>query len=159
MTRSWKHSWKYVVNEELWTRNCAEQRQVDTSRELSKICRTSHYKGWFQTRPLESQTSQWNTKFYRCGRSETPFGIVNYLSIFLPCLSGKCEPLGKLTVKDSLWSWHEINSRLSSREKKLVTSEPILSHYDRNKELNLQCDSFEKGLGAALLQLGKPLAH
>ncbi|XP_061170331.1 uncharacterized protein K02A2.6-like [Saccostrea echinata] len=85
-------------------------------------------------------------------------GFVNYLSKFLPSLSDICEPLRKLTVKDTLWSWHEIHDQAVEKVKRLVTSKPVLSYYDPNKELTLQCDSSETGLGAALLQLGKPIA-
>lgn len=79
--------------------------------------------------------------------------FVNYLSIFLPCLSDICKPLRKLTVKDLLWIWHDIYDQAVDKVKRLVTSEPVLSYYDPNKELNLQCESSEKGLGAAHLQL------
>lgn len=33
-------------------------------------------------------------------------GFVNYPSKFLPSLSDICEPLRKLTVKDTVWNWH-----------------------------------------------------
>ena len=39
-----------------------------------------------------------------------------------------------------------------------MTSEPVLSYYDPQRELNLQCDSFKTGLDAALLQTGRPIA-
>ena len=42
--------------------------------------------------------------------------------------------------------------------KKLVTNAPILSYYDSKKPLMIQCDASEKGLGAALLQEGQPIA-
>ena len=32
-------------------------------------------------------------------------GFVNYLQRFLPNLSGVCEPLRKLTHKDTAWRW------------------------------------------------------
>jgi hypothetical protein len=41
----------------------------------------------------------------------------------------------------------------------LVTSEPVLSYYDPGCELTLQCDASETGLGAAILQQGKPVAY
>ena len=43
--------------------------------------------------------------------------------------------------------------------KKLVTEASILSYYDPKEELVVQCDASQKGLGAALLQKGKPIAY
>nr|XP_054755667.1 uncharacterized protein K02A2.6-like [Lytechinus pictus] len=43
--------------------------------------------------------------------------------------------------------------------KKLVTSEPLLRYYDPAKDLTLQADASEKGLGAALMQEGCPVAY
>ena len=68
-------------------------------------------------------------------------GFVNYLSKFLTSLSDICEPLRKLTVNDTVWSWHEIHDRAVEKIKRLRTSEPVLSYNDPQKELTLQCDS------------------
>ena len=43
--------------------------------------------------------------------------------------------------------------------KKLVSEAPVLRYYDPNKSLVIQCDASEKGMGAALLQEGQPLAY
>ena len=40
-----------------------------------------------------------------------------------------------------------------------MTAAPILSYYDPKEELVIQCDASQKGLGAALLQKGKPIAY
>ena len=42
---------------------------------------------------------------------------------------------------------------------KLVTEAPILSYYDPANELTIQCDASQSGLGAALLQKGKPIEY
>ena len=44
--------------------------------------------------------------------------FVNYLSKFLPSLSDICEPLRKLTVKDTVWSWHEIHDQAVEKIKR-----------------------------------------
>ena len=46
-----------------------------------------------------------------------------------------------------------------SNVQKLVTEAPILSYYDPANELTIQCDASQSGLGAALLQKGKPIEH
>ena len=43
--------------------------------------------------------------------------------------------------------------------KKLVTTAPILAYYEPKKELVVQCDASSTGLGAVLLQEGKPLGY
>ena len=41
----------------------------------------------------------------------------------------------------------------------MVTAPPLLKYYEREKDLVSQCDASEGGLGAALLQDGRPLAY
>ena len=41
----------------------------------------------------------------------------------------------------------------------MVTAPPLLKYYEREKDLVIQCDASEGGLGAALLQDGRPLAY
>ena len=85
-------------------------------------------------------------------------GLVNYLSKFLPRLSTVCEPLRLLTLKDTEWCWLEIHDEVLKEIKKLVTNSPVLRYYNPEEELTLQCDASDKGLGAALLQQGQPIA-
>ena len=40
-----------------------------------------------------------------------------------------------------------------------MTTEPVLSYYDPKAELEIQCDARQTGLGAALLQRGRPIAY
>ena len=42
--------------------------------------------------------------------------------------------------------------------KQLLVNHPVLRYYDCNEEVTIQCDTSEKGLGATLLQKGKPVA-
>ena len=84
-------------------------------------------------------------------------GFVNYLSKFLRSLSDICEPLRKLTIKECGAGMRN-HDRAVKKIKRLVTSKPVLSYYDPQRELTLQCDSSETGLGAALLQTGRPIA-
>lgn len=86
-------------------------------------------------------------------------GFVTYLSKFLPKLSHICEPLRKLTLKDSEFCWLENHDKALTEIKTLVTSEPILKYYDPNMELTLQSDASETGLGAAILQENQPIAY
>ena len=86
-------------------------------------------------------------------------GFVTYLSKFLPKLSDICEPLRKLTLKESEFVWLENHDAALDRIKDMVTSEPVLSYYNPNIELTLQSDASESGLGAAIMQHNHPIAY
>jgi hypothetical protein len=85
-------------------------------------------------------------------------GFVNYLSKFMPQLSDMCEPLRKLTQKDTEWHWTEQHDKTMQEIKQAITQQPVLRYYDREEELVLQTDASATGLGAALMQQGQPIA-
>ena len=85
-------------------------------------------------------------------------GMENYLSKFLPHLSTVTEPLRRLEDKDVEWHWNEAHERAFTEVKRFITNHPVLRYYDVSKEVTLQCDTLQSGLGAALLQEGQPVA-
>ena len=86
-------------------------------------------------------------------------GFVTYLSKFLPKLSDSCEPLRKLTLKDTEYCWLDNHDNALDEIKRLVTSKPVLKYYDPKLELTLQIDASETGIGAAILQDNQPIAY
>ena len=84
--------------------------------------------------------------------------FVNYLSKFLPRLADHMESIRRLTRQDKEFHWTEEQENAFTEVKRLVTTAPLLSYYDPKAELEIQCDASKKGLGAALLQRGKPIA-
>ena len=86
-------------------------------------------------------------------------GTVNYLAKFLPRLSHVMEPLRRLTQTGVEWHWDDGEEKAFSEVKHLVTQAPILAYYSADKELVIQCDASSRGLGAVLLQGGRPLAY
>ena len=86
-------------------------------------------------------------------------GMVTYLATFLPKLSTVMEPIRRLTKQDVEFKWSEEQDKAMDEIKKLVTTSPILAYYDPKKELVIQCDASSTGLGAVLLQDGKPLGY
>ena len=86
-------------------------------------------------------------------------GTVNYLARFLPQLSAVMQPLMMLTRKEQDWAWGVEQEKSFNGVKDLITQAPVLTYFDVNKPLPLQCDSSEKGLGAALMQDGRPAEH
>ena len=85
--------------------------------------------------------------------------FVNYLAKFLPRLADQMEPIRRLTRQHTEFEWAEEQEKALQAVKRLVTTAPVLSYYDPKAELELQCDASKKGLGAALLQRGKPIAY
>ena len=86
-------------------------------------------------------------------------GFVTYLSKFMPKLADVMEPIRRLTRKNAEWSWSEEQELAFKEVKKLATEAPILSYFDPTCPLEVQCDASKKGLGAALMQRGKPIAY
>lgn len=85
-------------------------------------------------------------------------GTVNFLADFLPSLSDVMEPIRKLTCKDVPFNWASAQQKAFAKVKEMITNAPVLQYYDEEKELTVQCDASQGGLGAALLQEGKPVA-
>ncbi|XP_028839495.1 uncharacterized protein K02A2.6-like isoform X3 [Denticeps clupeoides] len=86
-------------------------------------------------------------------------GMINYLSKFCDHLSDGCEILRQLTHKDSMWEWSDVQEQAFTKLKDAITKAPILKYYNPEETLTLQCDASETGLGAALLQMGVPIAY
>ena len=86
-------------------------------------------------------------------------GSVQYLARFLPRLSDSFEPLRRLTHTDEPWVWNEEHDQAMKEIKNLLTTAPILTYYDPEKALVIQCDASKSGLGATLLQEGQPVAY
>ena len=81
-------------------------------------------------------------------------GFTNYLAKFLPNLSTISEPLRRLIQKDVEFQWGQTQEDAFRKIKEVATSEQSLAYYDV-----LQCDASTQGLGASLMQDGKPVAY
>lgn len=86
-------------------------------------------------------------------------GKVNYLARFLPGLSDVIRPIRQLACRDAEWHWDREQEEALERVKQLVTSSPVLTYYNQNKPLDIQCDASQTGLGATLLQDGRPISY
>lgn len=85
-------------------------------------------------------------------------GMVNYLAKFCPHLSDQCKVLRDLTHKDSEWDWTTQDEEALLKLKETIANVPVLKYYNPEEELTVQCDASDTGLGAALMQKGKPVA-
>ena len=86
-------------------------------------------------------------------------GMINYLSEFLPDLATVMEPINMLKHQDVPFNWANAQRQAFAKVKEMVTSDQLLQYYNPDKELAIQCDASESGLGAALLQERKPVAY
>ena len=87
-------------------------------------------------------------------------GMVTYMGNFVPHLSHHTEPLRQLLKKDIAFYWDEQLTRSFQEIKHLLkraTAKP-LGYYDRRKEVTVQADASLRGLGACLIQDGRPIA-
>jgi hypothetical protein len=85
-------------------------------------------------------------------------GTVTYLARYLPRLSTVSEPLRQLLKKDVEFQWTNTRVQAFEEIKKLVTVAPVMPYYNPKTPVSIQCDASQYGLGAALLQTGKPVA-
>ena len=92
---------------------------------------------------------------------ETWFGMVNYLSSFAPNLLKIMCPLRELLSYSVEFYWGKPQEAAFAKVKEVITQEPgqVLAYYDAAKMLLLQTDISRSGLGAMLLQEGKPIAY
>ena len=84
--------------------------------------------------------------------------LSQYLSKFLPHLSDITKQLRDLTCQDPEWIWDEPQQSAFERFKQAVSAMPVLRYYNL-KDVTIQCDASQRGLGAALLQGGEPVAY
>ena len=85
-------------------------------------------------------------------------GLVTYLSPFIPGLSTLTAPLWELLKKDTDFSWNHTYDITFEWVKEAVISDTTLRYFDPYIPVTIQVDASQVGLGAALLQNGKPVA-
>ena len=77
-------------------------------------------------------------------------GMVNFYHEDLPHLSSILEPLHALLRKNTPWKWSTKEEKAFHRAKEMLTSPRFLVHYDESKELILECDASDYGVGAVI---------
>eukprot|EP00731_Ephydatia_muelleri_P034422 Em0059g7a len=85
-------------------------------------------------------------------------GMCNYLSRFIHNLSQASEPLRRLTEGEAEFHWGPTERAAFEEVKSLISTDQTLTFYDVAKPVVIQCDASTKGLGATLLQEGRPIA-
>ena len=86
-------------------------------------------------------------------------GMVKYLSKFDHSQTTKCEPYDRLTQKDQGFQWVEVQQRAFEDIKKAIANTFVLTYYHLEKPVTIQTDMSDVGVGAVLLQNGKPMSY
>ena len=90
---------------------------------------------------------------------KTFLGMVNYLQQFIPNLSQHTAPLRAIEKKGNDFYWDANLQNCFDNIKSLVAADVTLSYYDRSKPITIQTDYSKQGLGAVLLQDGRPVHY
>ena len=69
------------------------------------------------------------------------------------------KPLRRLIQKAVEWCWDKVEDKAFTEVKQLVTQALFFAYYSPHKELVIQCDASRRGLGAAIMQEGRPHAY
>ena len=85
-------------------------------------------------------------------------GMVQYLARFIPNLTDILHPIQNLTKKDVAFMWSETQEQAFAAVKKAIAESPQLSFYAPDKELTVENDASDYGIGSVLLQEQRPIA-
>ena len=86
-------------------------------------------------------------------------GMIQYLSRFMPNLASDLEPFRRLTRKNVKWQWTDECTNAFNTIKKKIAHPPVLAYFEDSENLVLQVDSSKSGIGAVLMQNGRPLEY
>ena len=79
-------------------------------------------------------------------------GFCNFYRPFIRGFAHIARPLNELTKKDTKWSWTSRQEEAFNKLKECVTSEPVLTHPELDKQFEVEVDASGFALGAVLLQ-------
>ena len=86
-------------------------------------------------------------------------GMIKFLAPYIPNESDITAPLRDLIKEGNAWQWDTQQDEALSNIKRALTSDPVLAFYDPEQPVTIQADASQSGLGACLLQHGKPIAY
>ena len=86
-------------------------------------------------------------------------GMVNYLKRYSIRLMKLSEPFKPLLRENAEWSWDSTHQDAFDAIKEELTKTPVLAYFNPKSEHIIQTDASLKGLGAVLLQDGRPVIY
>lgn len=78
--------------------------------------------------------------------------LAGYYRRFVADFARIAQPLAKLSRKTEGYSWTSEQEEAFEKLKTILTTDPVLAHFDRNKETELRTDACGYGIGGALVQ-------
>ena len=79
-------------------------------------------------------------------------GMVNHVGKFAPNLAELTKPLRDLLKKETDWVWGPDQEEAFKRLKVLLSSSPVLQHYNPNRSTMISSDASSYGIGGVLMQ-------
>ncbi|XP_040966211.1 uncharacterized protein [Gossypium hirsutum] len=86
-------------------------------------------------------------------------GLASFYRRFVPNFSSVAAPLTGIIKKTSHFVWTDEQENSFNKLKECLTNAPLLSLPDFNKTFEIECDASGIGIGAALMQDGRPIAY
>ena len=86
-------------------------------------------------------------------------GMINYVGKFIPNLAEITKPLREVLKKEIDWHWNKSHEEAVNKIKELLISRSCLAFFDPSKAIQIQVDASKSGIGAVLMQNGKPVSY
>jgi hypothetical protein len=86
-------------------------------------------------------------------------GFLNFLAQYVPHYSALTEPLRRLQSSKTHFRWSEDQQQAFDLVKQLFAEQPCLAPFDEFAPVSLATDASATGLGAVLLQHGRPVLY
>ena len=84
-------------------------------------------------------------------------GVINFVSPYIPNCADKAAPLSDLLRKDVPFLWQDDHQAAFHALKHSITANSCLQYYNPKVDTTLEVDASQKGLGACLIQEGRPV--
>ena len=87
-------------------------------------------------------------------------GMSTYLAKFCPHFSECTAPIRELLKAGNAFCWRpDTHGEALQKLKRMLSEAPVLAFFDTSKPIVIQCDASQAGLGAVLLQAGRPVEY
>lgn len=86
-------------------------------------------------------------------------GFVNFVREFLPNISELTAPLRELLKEGVQFVWTDAHTDAVNALKQGLSQAPVLASFDPNKQVVIQADASQNGLGCSLIQDGRVVAY